>query len=283
MKEEIKKRVTKDSIISLGCTKSNKNNSSNVVDKYNSICYTGEAKIICVYGSGSFGVSTLASSLALKLSNEKRVLVMDMDVISPKLDKYISTSPIIKELTDLGSTLNRSSYGAYSIGGIEYFRHNPKVVIQVKVYEEGCLDYFSGIYTTSFSLNNLDYTSLFDYLGNKYDYIIIDAGKLGFNNSLIENLADIAYKSIVVTQECRADIRSALLKLEGMCIDLNKLIWVIGMSKSMRLESNLKKMLKSIPTIETIPFTLEIYGSNKTLEKSQITNSVLTRIHKLIL
>jgi len=73
--------------------------------------YSGKAKIIAVVGSGSNGKSTIAMSIA-KMLNKSNVLVMDLDLVNPKIDSWFNANPILGGINEIAEPIKRTASGA---------------------------------------------------------------------------------------------------------------------------------------------------------------------------
>ena len=110
-----------------------------------------------------------------------RALFIDLDIKSPKSNKLLNQVPLIEELRDIRDVQQRSGIGALVNKGAEYVLANRDVILKRCIEtKRGYLDYMSGIYTKldtgSFELN---LPRFLNAVGNDYDYIIIDCGKIG--------------------------------------------------------------------------------------------------------
>lgn len=240
--------------------------------------YSGRGLIIPVIGSGSYGITTTAMSLANKLALTSKVLFIDFDLVMPKADSWFNKNPIIQEAPGF----DKSNYSKYTGLGLfiekqsDYFTHNANTLIQrVKDTKDGYLDYLSGIYTKpdTIKLVSANYTSFFNYCGNSYDYIIVDCGKFGcsdLNNQLIKLITNVAYRTVVVTTQDKFEIRTFRIKLTEAKIDVANICWLINMCKNTSLDKAVKGFI-SPAEIGMIPECFDIFGEKKLFSSQRIT------------
>lgn len=237
-----------------------------------SIKYSGKAKIITVFGSGSYGVTTTSVSIARRIPKSK-ILLMDMDIINPKADAFFRKSPIINSLTDIKEQLGRSSFGALIEKGSKYAVRNINKIIQngTETQAGAKIDYFSGVYTKIdlHKLSAIDFSELFETLGNMYDYIIIDAGIMGassVSDELLREFNRISYTSIIVTLNENCDLRNANMRLNQTGLNMDNSFWVLNMSDSSKVCDMFKKVKgKSKPVI--LPKDSSLKGNGMSFDK----------------
>lgn len=209
--------------------------------------YTSSAKIIQVFGSGGSGTTTLAISLAKKLSGN--ILLMDFDCVNPKMDIFLGTDIDSKE-TALSLLLDN---------GTSFILDNIDTVIQSTSIGAGRLrksnrkvDYFSGIYNRveSYKLASVDFTELFNCLGENYDYIILDMGRIGgseVTNSLIKMINSIASSiNIITCNNNVADTHYIMSKLKLERISQNKSKLVFNLCSSSAINADIKSEIANI-------------------------------------
>ena len=247
--------------------------------------YTGTAKVIPVFGSGSYGVTTTAVSIARKLHKAK-ILYMDMDLANPKADGWFKAQPILdsSSLSDIPNNINKTSLGILIDYGAKFVVDNKSSIIQrvSETKNNVTIDYFGGLYgkLDTHRLKLVDFTYLLNTLGSMYDYIIVDCGKYGLSdtsNELISMFIGIAYKSIVVTPNDRLDTRNMSLKLSQNNVDISKIIWVLNISESTTVTPVVKKnIMGAIPVI--MPLTPTAYGKQTSFDKIPILKDKLLEI-----
>lgn len=275
-----KDRVYKDTLVELERYRGQQHNSI----EFN-CTYTGRAKVIPVFGSGSYGVTTTAVSIARKLHKAK-ILYMDMDLANPKADGWFKAQPILdsSSLSDIPNNINKTSLGILIDYGAKFVVDNKSSIIQrvSETKNNVTVDYFGGLYgkLDTHRLKLVDFTYLLNTLGSMYDYIIVDCGKYGLSdasNELIDMFIGIAYKSIVVTPNDRLDTRNMSLKLSQNNIDISKIIWVLNLSESTTVTPVVKKnIMGAIPVI--MPLTPSAYGKQTSFDKIPILKDKLLEI-----
>ena len=204
------------------------------------IDYHGRAQIITIFGSGSYGITTTAISLARRLSSSNRVLFMDFDMCTPSIDRWFQKSPSIPNVQcQLNrDDLRRTSLSLFYEFGDKFIKqHIGELLLNRAASKGGYIDMFSGCYVrpTTNQISSANYSLLFNLLEGLYDYIIIDAGRLGsteVNDDLIKQLTDISIGSVAVTTENHFCIRDFHSKIVRAKLDINKVYWVINQMKN---------------------------------------------------
>lgn len=248
----------------------------------NMVCkYTGQAKIIAVIGTGSYGVSNITASIAKSLTLGN-VLVMDFDLDSPKLDKYMQKNPILD--LDLQEPMQRTSLGYYLAKGVDSTNISllEDIVQNVETRQVKRLDYFSGLYAPELlpKLITSDIGGLLSAYATKYDYIIIDLGKLGMSNSLTDIVVTSILRAstvpLVVTQNEVSDVRGMCLKLAHYGFALDSVYWVLNRSKTNVVNPNVSKLIKKAKK-DVITLDIGVTG-NKTLDRVPVPAGQLGKI-----
>ncbi len=234
--------------------------------------YTSRGMVLPVFGSGSYGITTTAVSIANKLVKSGRVLYLDMDISNPKADQWFSKVPIIKNLSDIPKEIFRTGFGALLEKGATYVINNEaNIFIRVINGKDECMDYFSGVYTSIdiIKLLAINFTELLNYLGARYDYIIVDLGRLGsspIGNALIKMFSDIAYKNIIVTLNNKYDARAMRLKIEEEKINLGNSVWLLNISDSTKLDDLTVRSTQGAKIL-IMPKNMNMYGSMETFAR----------------
>ena len=232
------------------------------VDKvFSSFEYKGTAKLINLFGGGSYGITNIAYSIANKLKG--KVLFLDFDLFNPKSDRYTKKNPMVS-VAGVPNNLYRTGVGVlYSCGIDKFISEYDKLVIKVLKIKELELSWISGLYSV-LKLENLDYTSeFFNYVGSLYDYIIIDSGKLGYSNindSLIKSLCEISYKNLVVSSNDTVSIRGIGLALNK--VKLANVDWILNLSNNSIISDKAKKSIGD-SSYYILPFSNSIFGTDK--------------------
>ncbi len=258
--------------------------------------YTGRASILYVCGSGSVGVTNTAASLCSILKG--KILLLDLDIVSPKANEYLSKmagvetnlSPMSKTLPDFTaeSAIYMTGLGTFLYKDIDYFIDNEKLLIKnvLRTRDGKVLDYISGVYAKP-SINMLmaaDFTQFLTYLGNKYDYIVCDCGRVGGSEvqSAIQRMLDgICFKKILVARHDGNDMRSLTLRLSSEKLSKSKAIWLLNLSRSNEMTTLMNKCLSKAPYI-IFPYTDVIFGKSITFDKVRVMNSKLDELNKLV-
>lgn len=264
----------------LAYEKSRKGTSTKVVVRNMIKHYTGRAKVIPIFGTGSYGITSLTVSLADVLKGS-RVLVMDFDLIAPRMDAYYRINPTC-ELTDIKQNEMRTSVGALMYKGSEYVcKHLSKAI---KVIQNN-LHYFSGIYygVNESRFMSINFELLMNTLGEHYDYILVDCGKLGcsyYTDTLIKTMHSISYRSIIVSLNDIFDTRSAFLRLNNAGISMDNHVWVLNMSRKSMVD---KDSLRYCTALKQIIFTREnIYGEYKLYDRVANLRGKLAELKKIV-
>lgn len=216
------------------------------------INYTGSAKIIPVFGCGGTGITTAAVSLASKICLTSNVLYIDMDITQASADAWFGQTPLCGGLSGLGlMDIECTGLGIFYEKGFNIFNNNlDKIIKNVEHTKGGGTDYLSGLIhrVDDERIANADYTSLFNRLGEKYTYIVVDLGRVGnsrINDSLIKAIFDISATNMAVVPQNYFSIRNFLLKVNEAKVDMRKLKLVINMCTATVLDRRTKQALTS--------------------------------------
>lgn len=214
------------------------------------INYKGQAQIIPVFGSGSYGITTTAMSMIYRLYTTSKVLYIDFDMMSANADAWFKKLPLCKKVPGVDpSDMRMTGLGIFFEKGFEAFRSNiNNIVIGCDVTKGGRMDYLSGLYyrVDRDKMLRADYNSLFNLLGSMYQYIIIDLGKLGcsdVNDRLIKIVSDIAFKNVVVTTTDKFEVRNFKIKLGENKININNIAWLFNMCESTNVEDSIRQTI----------------------------------------
>ena len=250
--------------------------------------YSGKAFILPVFGSGSFGITSTAVSLANALDG--KVLLMDFDIVSPKIDTWYNLNPIVKDLPDISNGMKKTGFGALIEKGAEYVINHRESIINT-VYQtkgkEHTVDYFSGAYTKidMFKIMAVDFSEFLTYFGHEYDYIVVDLGRIGgseITNALVRMFDEISFKNIIVGLHDGSDCRTLTLRVQAERLDRCKSIWVLNLAKSDRMDNLIKQ---SISTSKYVIFFREMryYGEKVPYNKIGVLKDRLSKLIELIL
>lgn len=242
--------------------------------------YNGRATLIPVFGIGSHGISSVAYSMADKFFNDgQSVLLVDFDFQSPKLDAFTKKNPLCKSASGYSQEeeIEFTSTALLFKRGARYLKDNSReCVLNIKTNNQCRLSLFSGCYVnvTDNELASTDIGGILTYIGNSYDKIIIDFGKLKARkviDEIITNVIKSVNIGIAVAANDSMDIRNIVLAVEEFDIEANKLLWLLNMSPDSVVQAKTKEMIGS--KYELIPFDSALLGSKKSLMNSSTTKS----------
>lgn len=254
------------------------------------INYTGRAQVITVTGSGSYGITTTAFSLATILSSQGKVLFIDFDLLSAKADRYFSMNPMLSGMPDTMLNDRRNSGLGLTIEkGVDYFtRFGPNLIIHYNRTKGGLLDYMSGFYAKPdlIKLVSADYTNFFNYCGNSYDYIVVDSGRFGasdVNDQILKVIASISRGVVVVTTPDKLEIRNTSMYLSDSGIINLNVSWLINLAESTKLDEKAKKKIGGNQYM-IMPMLDGFYGQNKPFIEARVARDRITKfLNEMIL
>lgn len=215
------------------------------------INYRESAQILSVFGSGSFGTTTTAMSLAAKLSVSSKVLFIDFDLVSPKADAWFGKLPFCTRLNLMGNPTDTKNTGLgifYELG-FNTFRNNiNNIIVPCEKTKGGGLDYLSGVYyrVSPNKLSNADYSNLFNFLGANYQYIVVDLGRIGsnlINDGLIKAVTDISRFTVAVTISDNIEARNFRLRISEAKLDLRRVAWLLNMCDNTAITDRTKQYI----------------------------------------
>lgn len=220
--------------------------------------YTGRAYIIPVFGGGSYGITTTAVSIAKKIFKEgnSNVCLLDMDLVSPKINAFFtSAKPLVGYREEGLDPIYSSCMGLLMIKGSSWFLdHRSEFVQTVETVKKTGrrLDYFSGLQAPveASKFISIDYTELLSTIGNDYDYIIVDLGKIGANNTqdaLIRMFNSISLRTAVVSLKDNDSLRNIIVKTTLIKLDKKKLVWLLNMGQNTGINEFIERTFKTMP------------------------------------
>lgn len=239
--------------------------------------YSEKGQIIPVFGSGSNGVTTMAISIARKLPAGSKVVVLDMDLANPKMDSWFKMSPYVTELADIQDSYKRTGLGALFERGAKYVRDNKAFIFKPVALKKGLtVHYFSGSLITPDpkSVMSVEYTDFMAYLGETYDYIIADLGKLGaseITNEFIRMFTSISPMSVMVTLPDGVESRNINVRLTEAVEDRSKLLWVLNKATTTKLNSYVAKMVEKMGKTIIFPMDNSISTNKSTFDIGEQT------------
>ena len=250
--------------------------------------YTGRAFILPVFGSGSYGITSTAVSLAHALDG--RVLLLDFDTVSPKIDSwYEDYKIIIDELPDISNKLKKTGLGALIEKGTEYvINHKDKLITTVHKSKGGSnVDFFSGAYTKidMYKLMAVNFTEFLNYFGHEYDYIVVDLGRIGgseITNALIRMFDEISFKNIVVGLHDGFDCRTLTVRVQSEQLDRSKTVMVLNLASSDKLDDLIKQCVTAGKYV-IFYRDMKIFGSRTTYNNVKVLKDRLSKLIELIL
>lgn len=235
-----------------------------------------KSQIITVFGSGSFGITTTAMSLAQKLSATSKVLYIDFDLVSPMADSWFKRSPILNNIPGtVNGSLHNTGLGLFIEQGVDTIsRFTSKIIIPVSNTKGGGIHYLSGLYyrPDAYKLATANYDEFFSILGNNFQYIIIDFGRLGsseISDQLIKAVSDVSFKNIVVTTTNNFEIRNFKNKLNDLHIRLDNVAWLFNMCTTTALDPKVKELVKPC-SYDMLP-RMEQYGAQENFLRVNLT------------
>lgn len=235
-----------------------------------------KSQIITVFGSGSFGITTTAMSLAQKLSATSKVLYIDFDLVSPMADSWFKRSPILNNIPGtVNGSLHNTGLGLFIEQGVDTIgKFTSKIIIPVSNTKGGGIHYLSGLYyrPDAYKLATANYDEFFSILGNNFQYIIIDFGRLGsseISDQLIKAVSDISFKNIVVTTTNNFEIRNFKNKLNDLHIRLDNVAWLFNMCTTTALDPKVKELVKPC-SYDMLP-RMEQYGAQENFLRVNLT------------
>lgn len=235
-----------------------------------------QSQVITVFGSGSFGITTTAMSLAQKLAATSKVLYIDFDLVSPMADSWFKINPIINNIPGtMNGSIQNSGLGLFIEHGINIIsQHMNNIIKLVNKTKGGGLHYLSGLYyrPDSYKLATANYEELFSLLGSNFQYIIIDFGRLGSNeigDQLIKVVSDIAYRNIVVTTANQFEVRNFKSKLTNLNINMDSIAWLFNMCTTTALDTKIKDSISPC-RYDMLP-RMEQYGTQENFLRTSLT------------
>lgn len=198
------------------------------------ITYNKEAVIVPVFGYSSDGITTMVMSLAELLSKRSQVLVIDLDINTPKVDTWVKIDPRVQGVPKVPNDMDSTALGLFLDKGLDIVQDNfARFIMPVKSTKSGSLSYFSGSYKSRDPNKILaaNFAGLFDILGDRFDYIIADLGKIGanpVNDRLIKAVIDASEIGIAfVNNDNYFGLRNIKTKILDAELDLEKIMCCI--------------------------------------------------------
>ena len=189
-------------------------------------------------------------------------------MVAPKADGWFRMNPRID--VHFLPDFNCNAMYATGIGILmqkrwDYFLANiDSIILHPIEMKNGCIDYISGLMARveDTKVQMVDFSSMLDYLGRIYDFIIVDFGRLGssdINDQIIKLFASVAFKNIVVTTNDIFEIQSFRHKLAMNKIDMKKIAWLVNMCSSTKIDDRAKRNIDPAK-YAMMPFNPNMYG-----------------------
>lgn len=223
LREAVKEKNELKNIIDQTVSKENIGKPKSIIRSY-----LGEAKIVAVQSTSSCGATSLGMSLTYELSKaNKKVCYIDLNIQSPDADGWFEADPTCDIDIDGGYELKTAMGAIYKLG-INYFRLN-KEKLTKNITKN--IDYLGGLYVgcTGKELLNIKFDELFNFIGNMYDVIVVDLGRVGGNvefESVVKSIVEISKMYYIVTHNDTVAVRNAIIRLSE-CGITNKATWII--------------------------------------------------------
>ena len=252
---------------------------------------SNSGKIIAVAGSGSFGITTTALSIAQLLATSNRVLLIDFDMTFAKLDIMLKTDPFTRNvpgITDKSKSLSAcSGLGILADFGVDVFCDYASAIIKKPIKTKGgCVDYLSGFYIRRplERLAQIDFSKFLRYCSNNYNYIVIDFGKLRSSDTsdrILEVFGKVSYRNVVVSATNYFDIRNTTQSIRLIGWSMDKSAWVLNMAKDTKLNEKSRGFVQGFQSICFIPFLNDFYGNESDFTKDKMArDKLLAMLHE---
>lgn len=254
--------------------------------------YSGRAQIIPVFGSGSNGITTMVVSLSRRMPAGSKVLVMDLDLTNPKLDSWFKTRPNIDELQDIKDQFKRTALSALFEKGVRYVLDNKSLIIrQVPSWRKGLsVDYFSGTLVTpdARKVMGVSFSDFMTSLGNLYDYIIVDLGKIGssdITNEFIRMFISIAPISVVMSLNDGVESRNLNIRLSETVTpeERKRLLWVLNKAQTTKLSNYVSKFVSSMGKTVIFPYSNMSEPGTNTFDLNETTKGRFADVVETVL
>lgn len=252
------------------------------------IKYSSKAQVVNVFGHGSHGITTTAMSIAAVIGQNNKVVVIDMDLATPNLDQWAGKSPYTASVSNIDKSL-RTGLGVLISKGYNAFMGASGIVKTMNINHAVTVDYVNGLYgkVTSLQIASADYESMLNHLGNEYDYIVIDSGKIGeseLHDSLINSICCIASSNVYcVNGISPVQVNSAVVKLGNSGIDRSRVRAFVNRCTNSGISEVVKKLLSGMQ-ISTMPADNNlIFKAGGYFTENRLTREKFTDIVKEVL
>ena len=235
------------------------------------LMYNRPGKIIPVFGTSSNGVTSLAYQIAVKLQMNAKVIVMDLDFATPKMDAYFGNKLTVSVPGIQGQY---SALEFMMVNGIDNLWRNATTLIpNVYSNKNGSMRIFGGLYhkKDDNTLYSMEWQKLFNLLGQSFDFIVIDCGKYGNSemaDKFIEELWRIAFRVIVVSSIDFFDIRQTVMRVNKLPNE--KQIWLLNKAPTTSINNAQAGLLQGKQTV-IMPYSQQ----SMQVRKSLLTDNML--------
>ena len=134
-------------------------------------------------------------------------------------------------------------------------------------------------------IEEVDWNQLLNYLGNCYNYIVVDLGRLGGSESqtgLIKMFNRISYNDIAVCMHSDGDVRSMMIRLKSNNINNDKVVWLLNLAENNKMTPTMKKaMVEGRYTI--MVRSMGIYNKQQRFDKASVLKASLTDLMNKVL
>lgn len=232
------------------------NNSGGVRNYNKTLSSIDGLDVISVIGQSGSGVTTLSVSIMKWLAKRKKnACYLDLDLVYSDAESFLRQNPIVSEgMTSLEMYLNE--------------KWDSNCIISCKFG-----GYISGILNNNNLLNIAD----FDFMGlvksikdSGYDYLVVDLGKIGVNNSndeIIKDFCSISKTVIGVSTNDKFRFGRFIMDIRRCGINCKILI---NKCKTTIVDNYIKSILSDYTII---PFSDDVQQSNESLYSDEMTET----------
>lgn len=238
--------------------------------------YSGKADIINCYGYGSFGVTTIAMSIADRLNN-KKVLVMDLDLSMPRCDEWDRLIGGNRIKIDEGSLKKLLRLGADGVIND----------ISNSIYRlSRSIDLFSGSYLgdNRVNIHNVDMALLMHKLGDLYDYIVVDSGHMSQSteqDTIIKTFCKIAKSNFMITGNKLRNVYTAKRIEDNLKVEGARSVFILNKSRTSVADRGMVDSLGETKYI-ILAMDMSMLGINKLLGSNPILKGKIREILKYV-
>lgn len=256
-----------------------------IADMMVPISYSGAGQIYTVLGTGGFGTTTTAVSLANQLSSRGRTVLLDFNIENPKIDSWFRINPLAPVHGYVQNDENATALNLFINRGVRFIIEYKDQVLK-PTGRMGPV-YFPGLYVPvdDIKLATADYSNLLTTLGQIFNYIVIDTPRLGTNkltNKLIKNLCDVSTKHIVVCDNDRFNAKLTRKRLDENRILMAREFWLYNQCITTGLDQMVNKFRGNSP-YDVIVFSHDLYGRRVDFSGAKDTKDRFSNALKSIL